>query len=135
MNNAILNRYEPDFVTPPGDILVEKLEELGMSQAGLAERIGQLLGDDFVAILWDGKKHTKADYLDELRSGKYNVESITLDDTQARVLGDTAIVTYYQAEKSQSAGVDSSSGSAWTNVLAKRDGRWQVIAEHGSRFN
>ena len=34
-----------------------------------AERIGQLLGDDFVAILWDGKKHTKADYLDELRSG------------------------------------------------------------------
>jgi ketosteroid isomerase-like protein len=100
-----------------------------------AERIGQLLGDDFVAILWDGKKYTKADYLDELRSGKYNVESITLDDTQARVLGDTAIVTYYQAEQSQSAGVDSSSGSAWTNVLAKRDGRWQVIAEHGSRFN
>lgn len=100
-----------------------------------AERIGQLLGDDFVAILWDGKKHTKADYLDELRSGKYNVESITLDDTQARILGDTAIVTYYQAEQSQSAGVDSSSGSAWTNVLAKRDGRWQVIAEHGSRFN
>ena len=100
-----------------------------------AERIGQLLGDDFVAILWDGKKHTKAEYLDELRSGKYNVESITLDDTQARVLGDTAIVTYYQAEKSQSGGVDSSSGSAWTNVLAKRDGRWQVIAEHGSRFN
>ena len=25
------------------------------------------VGDDFVAILWDGKKHTKADYLDELR--------------------------------------------------------------------
>jgi uncharacterized protein (TIGR02246 family) len=100
-----------------------------------ADRIGQLLADDFVAILWDGKKRSKAAYLDEIRSGRYAVESITLDDTQARVLGDTAIVTYYQAEKSQSGGVDSSSGSAWTNVLAKRDGRWQVIAEHGSRFN
>ena len=100
-----------------------------------ADRIGQLLGDDFVAILWDGKKRSKAAYLDEIRSGRYAVESITLDDTQARVLGDTAIVTYYQAEKSQSTGVDSSGGSAWTDVLAKRNGRWQVIAEHGSRFN
>ncbi len=33
--------YEPDFVTPPGEILEEKLEELGMSQAELAERIGR----------------------------------------------------------------------------------------------
>ena len=100
-----------------------------------ADRIGQLLADDFVAILWDGTKRSKAAYLDEIRSGKYAVESITLDDTLARVLGDTAIVTYYQAETSQSTGVDSSGGSAWTDVLAKRDGRWQVIAEHGSRFN
>jgi len=99
------------------------------------ERIGQLLADDFVAILWDGTKRTKAEHLEEIRSGKYTVQSITLDDTQARVLGDTAVVTYYQFEKSQTAGVNTSSGSAWTDVLARRDGRWQVIAEHGSRFN
>jgi ketosteroid isomerase-like protein len=99
------------------------------------ERIGQLLADDFVAILWDGTKRTKAEHLEEIRSGKYAVESITLDDTLARVLGDTAVVTYYQFEKSQTAGVNTSSGSAWTDVLARRDGRWQVIAEHGSRFN
>ena len=99
-----------------------------------AERIGQLLADDFVAILPNGLKRSKAEYLEELRSGKYAVESISVDETQARVLGDTAIVTYYQSEKSQSGGVDSSGGSAWTDVLARRDGRWQVIAEHGSRF-
>jgi len=33
--------YEPDFVTPPGEILEEKLQELGMSQAELADRIGR----------------------------------------------------------------------------------------------
>jgi uncharacterized protein (TIGR02246 family) len=99
------------------------------------ERINQVLADDFVAILWDGHKRSKAEYLEELRSGKYAVESIAIDDTEARVLGDTAIVTYYQSEKSQSTGLDSSGGSAWTDVLARRDGRWQVIAEHGSRFN
>ena len=99
------------------------------------ERIGQVLADDFVAILWDGKKRSKAQYLEELRSGKYAVESIALDETEARIFGDTAIVTYYQSEKSKTSGSDSSGGSAWTDILARRDGRWQVVAEHGSRFN
>lgn len=94
-----------------------------------------MLADDFVAILSDGRKRAKVEYLEEIRSGKYSVESIALDDIQARVLGDTAIVTYYEYERSQSGGVDSSGGSAWTDVLTRRGGRWQVIAEHGSRFN
>jgi len=100
-----------------------------------AARIGPLLADDFVAILWDGKQRTKAEHLAEISSGQYVVESITLEDTQARVLGDTAVVTYYQFEKSQTAGTNTSGGSAWTDILARRDGRWQIIAEHGSRFN
>jgi uncharacterized protein (TIGR02246 family) len=99
------------------------------------ERIGQVLADDFVAIVSDGKKRAKAEYLEEIRSGRYTVESITLDDMQTKILGDTAIVTYYQFENSKTGGVDSSGGSAWTDVLARRDGRWQVVAEHGSRFN
>lgn len=41
MSNTVLHQYEPDFVTPPGETLEEKLEELGMSQAELAERIGR----------------------------------------------------------------------------------------------
>jgi HTH-type transcriptional regulator/antitoxin HigA len=41
MSSTIMHPYEPDFVTPPGEILEEKLQELGMSQAELAERIGR----------------------------------------------------------------------------------------------
>lgn len=41
MSSTVLHEYEPDSVTPPGEILEEKLEELGMSQAELAERIGR----------------------------------------------------------------------------------------------
>ena len=37
-----------------------------------ADRIGQLLADDFVAILWDGTKRSKAAYLDEIRSGYHD---------------------------------------------------------------
>lgn len=41
MSSTTRNEYMPDSVTPPGEILVEKLEELGMSQAELAIRIGR----------------------------------------------------------------------------------------------
>lgn len=35
------NEYTPDFVSPPGETLAEKLEEFGMTQAELAARTGR----------------------------------------------------------------------------------------------
>lgn len=37
----ILNQYEPDYVTPPGETLLETIEALDMSQAELARRTGR----------------------------------------------------------------------------------------------
>jgi addiction module HigA family antidote len=37
----IKNQYNPDFVTPPGETLLETLEFIGMSQAEFAERTGR----------------------------------------------------------------------------------------------
>jgi addiction module HigA family antidote len=41
MSNAIQNQYTPDYVSPPGETLLEILEERGMTQAELAERTGR----------------------------------------------------------------------------------------------
>lgn len=35
------NEYEPDYVSPPGETLLETLEAIGMSQAELAKRMGR----------------------------------------------------------------------------------------------
>lgn len=35
-----MQRFEPDWISPPGDTIADALEELSMSQAGLAERTG-----------------------------------------------------------------------------------------------
>jgi addiction module HigA family antidote len=39
MINVIENQYKPDYVAPPGETLLELLEERGMSQAELADHI------------------------------------------------------------------------------------------------
>lgn len=41
MSSPSRNQYNPDFVTPPGDTLLETLEMLGMTQAEFAERTGR----------------------------------------------------------------------------------------------
>src|ERR1039458_9830741 len=41
MNDTSLNEFAPDYASPPGDTLLEALEERGMSQAELAERTGR----------------------------------------------------------------------------------------------
>ena len=98
-------------------------------------RINEVLADDFVAILPDGRKVSKAEHIQEITAGTYKPISFTLDQTNARVFGDTAVVTYYQMEESQANGRNTSEMSAWTDILAKRNGQWQVVAEHGSSFN
>ena len=41
MSRLIQNQYIPDTVSPPGETLQEILEEIGMTQAELAERTGR----------------------------------------------------------------------------------------------
>ena len=39
--NNLQNQYHPDYVSPPGETLLETLETIGMSQAELAKRMGR----------------------------------------------------------------------------------------------
>lgn len=41
MNNLNVNSYNPDYVSPPGETLLEVIEERGISQAELARRMGR----------------------------------------------------------------------------------------------
>ena len=40
MTTTIINQYNPDYVFPPGDTLEEVLEDRGISQAELADKMG-----------------------------------------------------------------------------------------------
>jgi ketosteroid isomerase-like protein len=91
-----------------------------------------LLADDYVGTAPDGRRLTKAQTLDEFRSGAFKSESMVVDRIRVRVLGDTAIVTLDQMEKSRYQGRDIIGRSKWTDTFMKRNGKWQLVANHGS---
>jgi HTH-type transcriptional regulator/antitoxin HigA len=43
MTDVLQNEYQPDYVSVPGETLLETLEDIGMSQTELAKRMGRPL--------------------------------------------------------------------------------------------
>lgn len=97
-------------------------------------RIEPILADDMLAIIPNGQTITKPQHLAFIKDETYKPESLSIDNIKVRVFGDSAVVTYHQSEKSQFQGKDNSGETLWTDIFVKRDGRWQIVAEHGSRL-
>lgn len=92
-----------------------------------------ILADDYVGVGPDGRIVGKSQSVDEVRSGAFKTESMTINEVKVRPFGDVAVVTYGQSEKSQLQGKDTSGRSLWTDIFVKRNGKWQIAANHGSR--
>jgi ketosteroid isomerase-like protein len=95
--------------------------------------IDRILADDFSYTNWEGTVMTKAEHLEGIRSKVYKVESINLENLKVRVFGDAAVVTVGQVEKSQWKGKDNSGHYLFTDIYAKRNGKWQIVAGHGCK--
>jgi ketosteroid isomerase-like protein len=96
--------------------------------------IDRILADDFSYTNADGRIMTKTQHLEDIKSQAYKVESINLENLKVRVFGDAAVVTVGQMEKSQWKGKDSSGQYLFTDIYAKRNGKWQIVAGHGCKI-
>jgi ketosteroid isomerase-like protein len=101
-------------------------------QTGDAERIGGILGDDWVEVSGDGRKVTKERLLAGIKSGRVKVESIELGPLDVKVLGDVAVVQGSHVEKSTTNGERTSVEVIWMDVLANRSGKWVVVRSQSS---
>jgi len=96
--------------------------------------IDRIYADDYMSTNSTALVRTKAQVLDDLKSGALKVESITSDDINVRPFGDTAIVTGRTTMKAQDRGQQTSGQSRFTQVYVKRNGRWQIVAFQMTRI-
>ena len=96
--------------------------------------LNRLLADEFSGTSPNGYTYTKEMAIRDIKSGAYVVDRMDLDEISVNVYGNTAVAFSTQREKSKSGGEDLSGYYAYTDVWVKKNGRWQVVASHGSRF-
>ncbi|MEJ7606401.1 MAG: nuclear transport factor 2 family protein [Bryobacteraceae bacterium] len=89
---------------------------------------------DAVLTMPDGEVVDKAPLNADFKSGALKMQSSTFNDMKIRVHGDTAIVTYGTTDKGTYRGKDISGQFRWTDVFMMRDGKWQLIAGHGTQM-
>ena len=68
-----------------------------------------------------------------MKSGAFKVESATAGEMKVLIVGETGIVHGLWTEKSTLNGKDTSGTYRYTDIFAKRDGRWQCVAGHANK--
>jgi ketosteroid isomerase-like protein len=93
------------------------------------ERFDELLADDFVCSNPDGSLVDRAGFLEQT-ARPVTISGLAAHDVDVRLLGDVAIVhgrtTYRLADGLAGAG-------RYTDVWARRNGRWLAVAAHVTR--
>lgn len=95
--------------------------------------LDHIVADDFSYTNWDGTTITKAQHLEDIKSGASKSASLIPNNIKVRVFGDVAVVTLGQQEKAQYKGKDTSGHYLYTDTWVKRNGKWQIVAGHGCK--
>jgi ketosteroid isomerase-like protein len=99
-----------------------------------ADAAAKMLADTFYAVNPDGTTQGKAQFVADLKSGKFKLESNQLDDMKVHAANaDMAVVTYRSTDKGSFDSHDLSGQYRWLDVLAKRNGVWQFIVSQGTK--
>ena len=95
--------------------------------------VDSILAPDWSVIDLTGRVLTKAQVMQELGSGERRIESGSVDELRVRTFGAFAIVTGRSVLAGSYKGQRASVVQRFTDVFAKRNGRWQVIASQGTQ--
>jgi uncharacterized protein (TIGR02246 family) len=102
-------------------------------KAGDAEKLSQIIGNDWRGLGYDGNRSTKAETIADLKEGKYKLESFEMGPIDVKILGNVAIVQGSDTEKSTTAGENTSGKWVWTDVFVKRDGKWVAVRSQSAK--
>ena len=100
-------------------------------EGGDAEFLGRALTDDFVGVGPAGFMLTKEQWLGRFAGG-LSYESFTLEEVEARLYGDAAVVTGRQKQAGGFQGNDVGGEFRASLMLVEREGRWLLACWHAS---
>ncbi len=98
------------------------------------ESIGRLVTDDWIIIDPNGEIVDRPRFFEVIKSGALMHDLMESEDFRVRVYGDSAVVSAVTRSKGKFMGQEFSTQERATDVFVKRDGRWQCVLTHLTRF-
>ncbi|MFZ0216193.1 MAG: nuclear transport factor 2 family protein [Candidatus Dormiibacterota bacterium] len=104
-------------------------EYLASVQRGNIARFDQILAEDFLCSNPDGSLVGKRQFLEQTGE-PITISGLQARDVRVRILGDVAII---HARTSYRAANGEQRSGRYTDVWARRDGRWLAVSAHVTR--
>lgn len=117
---------------PPDLARAAKAYDLAQVNCDRAE-LERLLADDFVLMSSDGTVQDKAAFIADSTAPGLTVEPFVIVEPVARVWSDGAVLGGWAELKGALNGKPFAAPLRFSDVWAKRDGRWQVVLAHATR--
>ena len=90
--------------------------------------LDRVWADGYIFIGSNGAVATKAQRFAALKSGEFKYESVSFDDLDIHLFGDTAVVIFTVTSKFQANGQSSGGKYKTIGTFIKRKGRWTEIS-------
>lgn len=116
---------------PVLQLLNEISAALGRADTAALDRI---YADNYTLVNESGELTTKAPRLAAIKSGELKYESVSFDEVNIRLYGDTAVATYRVTSKGQFKGQAFGGQFRATSTYVKMKGHWQLVAAHVTRI-
>ena len=97
-----------------------------------AVALDRIYADDFIGVGPSGTVRTKAQVISDFTSGDLKFQSISTDEVQVRVYGNTAVETGLSTMSGQDRGKAVPRDTRFTRVWVRQQGRWRLVANHYS---
>jgi len=97
---------------------------------GSTDAVGRILADDVAWTNANGEILTKAQVLDDFRSGRRKLHTLKHDDVLLHVYGNTVVLTGRSTSTYRYKGKESVGARRWTSVYVKQDGAWRLVVHH-----
>ena len=97
-----------------------------------ATALDRIYAADFIGVGPSGRVRTKPQVISDFTSGDLKFQSITTDNVQVRVYGDTAVETGGSTMIGQDKGQTVPRDTRFTRVWVKQQGCWRLVANHYS---
>jgi uncharacterized protein (TIGR02246 family) len=97
-----------------------------------ATALDRIYAADFIGVGPSGTVRTKPQVISDFTSGELKFQSITTEEVQVRVYGDTAVETGLSTMIGQDKGKTVPRDTCFTRVWVKQQGHWRLVVNHYS---
>src|SRR5688572_22946216 len=123
MSNQVSTAYDIDALTQLNADYITAV------QKGDVKRFNEILSDDFLCSMADGTLVDRRRFL-ELTAQPVTIRNLAAHDVNIRLMGDMAII---HAATSYTTADGKPSSGRYTDVWARRGGRWVAVSAHVTR--